>query len=94
MGWALNDCGQGSRNCSNYLVVQYSPSNSEGTKAIYSFAQYIKGKNPNLQVFSSNVENKNDLITITYYSGNKNEVIYSGNNLNQSIFDSLYEKII
>ena len=94
MGWAFNNCDQGSRNCSNYIVVQYSPSNSEGSKEIYSFSQYIKGKNPNLQVFSSNVENKNDLITITYFSGNKSEVIYSGNELNQSIFDSIYEKII
>ena len=94
MGWAINNCNQGSRNCSNYLVAQYSPSNSEGSKSIYSFAQYIKRKNPYLQVYSSNVENKNDLITITYYTGNKNEVIYSGNDLNQSIFDSLYEKII
>ena len=93
MGWALNDCNQGSRNCSNYLVVQYSPSNSEGSKAVSSFARFIRGKNPYLQIYSNNVENK-DLITIIYYSGNKYEVIYSGNDLNESIFDSLYEKII
>ena len=39
------------------------------------------------------VENKNDLITISYYSRYDHEIIYSGNNFNQSIFDSLYEKL-
>ncbi len=96
MGWAIANCIERSRNCctsSKNLVIEYSPSNNESSNAISSFSQYIRGKNSDIQISTVTSRNQSDIITIEYYSGNKHEIIYSGNNLNQSIFDSLYERI-
>ena len=96
MGWAIANCIERSRNCCNSsknLYIQYSPSNNESSKAISSFVQYIRGKNSDIQISTISAGNESDIVTIEYYSGNKHEIIYSGNNFNQSIFDSLYERI-
>ena len=96
MGWYIANCIEKSRNCCNSsknLYIQYSPSNNESSNTISSFVQYIKSKNSDIQISTISSQNKSDIITIEYYSGNKHEIIFSGNNLNESIFDSLYERI-
>ena len=93
MGWIADNCNEKSRKSIINLVIQYSASNIEGSKAVFSFIEYIRERNPFIHIMANPVENKNDLITISYYSRYDHEIIYSGNNFNQSIFDSLYEKL-
>ena len=93
MGWIVDNCNEKSRKSRINLVIQYSASNIEGSKAVSSFIEYIRERNPFIHIMANPVENKNDLITISYYSRYDHEIIYSGNNFNQSLFDSLYEKL-
>ena len=89
----MDNCNEKSRKSRINLVIQYSASNIEGSKAVFSFIDYIRERNPFIHIMPNPVENKKDIITISYYSRYDHEIIYSGNNFNQSIFDSLYEKL-
>ena len=93
MGWALNNCSVNQKP-SNYLIIELSPSNTSGGQKVNSFAKYLYQKNLNINVSLSQNENKKDLITMKYYASGKQEIIYEGNDLDEKVFDSLYNKII
>ena len=95
MGWAINDyCSRSQNKPSNYLIIEASQSNTSGVNEALNFIQYLKGKNPKMNISSSTNENLNDIISVKYYTNNMLYIIYEGNNLSQDIFDSLYKKII
>ncbi len=94
MGWALNNCSVGNQRPSNYMIVELSPSNESGNKAVSSFARFLYGKNLNINISTTQNSNKKDSIKMVYYSSGKQEVIYEGNDLDEKVFDSLYQKII
>ena len=95
MGWAISElCSSSQKKPSNYLIIEASQSNTARINEASNFIRYLKGKNLQMNISSSANENLKDLISIKYYTNNMQHIIYEGDNLNEEIFDSLYNKII
>ena len=96
MGWAFsNQCNMSQKeNSVNYLIIQYSKNNNAGSEAVSSFIQYLRGRNVRINISLQTNESQSDLITMNFQGPNRQKMIYQGNQLDQQIFDSLYNQII
>ena len=94
MGWLICAACNSKSQKQNVLYIELSEYNVKGAQIVNSFIQYIKSKQPNLNISLNKRIDVNELICIKYLNYNGGRIIYRGNDLNEKLFDSIYRNII
>ena len=95
MGWFIySACNPKKSHQQKSLNIEISEYNLKGEQIVNSLIQYIKSKDPNLNILVNKRIDVNEVICIKYFNYNEGRIIYRGNDLNETLFDSIYRNII
>ena len=94
MGWVVNTVCNSKNQSNKNLIIEISSYDIKGEIVANSFAEYIKKKDPTINIIINKNGNTIYFTIIKYFCFNKKRIIYNGLDFNEQYFEQLYRQMV